>query len=72
MSPRRLRSSMNRVAIMAPVGIGDPRRSLGGGDSRRGPSSGAHVRNGGHCVSPNRLVTCRNHDSSEACTGCSR
>ena len=25
MSPRRLRSSMNLVAIMAPVGIGDPR-----------------------------------------------
>ena len=30
MSPRRLRSSMNLVAIMAPVGIHDPRRSCDG------------------------------------------
>ena len=29
MSPRRLRSSMNRVAIMPPVGIHDPRWSRG-------------------------------------------
>ena len=27
MSPRRLRNSMNRVAIIPPVGIHDPRRS---------------------------------------------
>jgi hypothetical protein len=26
-SPRRFRNSMKRVAIMPPVGIGDPRRS---------------------------------------------
>ena len=35
MRPRRLRSSMNRVAIMPPVGIHDPRRSRGHGDRRR-------------------------------------
>jgi hypothetical protein len=29
MSPRRLRSSMNLVVIMAPVGIGEPRWSRG-------------------------------------------
>ena len=30
------------------------------------------VGRGGHSEAPSRLVTCKNHDSSDACTGCSR
>ena len=63
MRPRRLRSSMNRVVIMAPWGSrGDPRWS-------RVPVGRVWVRYahvGRHWASPSRLVTCRNHDSSEA------
>ena len=76
MSPRRLRSSMNRVAIMPPVGIHDPRRSRD--ELRRagaGTGCGAAAvrrRNGRHSEAPSRLVTCRNHDSSEAWTSWSR
>ena len=51
MRPRRLRSSMNRVAIMPPVGIDDPRWSRGRrrvdrrlrGRRRRAPAAGSSV-----------------------------
>ena len=71
MRPRRLRSSMNLVAIMAPVGIGDPRWSRD--EPACGRRTGAvPVRHGRHYEAPSRLVTCRNHASSEACTSWSR
>ena len=69
MRPRRFRSSMIRVAIMAPLGTHEPRWSCaapsdagGSGIRARG---GGHGR-GGHSGSPNRVVTSRNQDSSEA------
>ena len=40
MSPRRFRSSMNRVVIIPPVGIHDPRRS---GARPRGMGAGAEA-----------------------------
>ena len=72
MRPRRLRSSMNRVAIIPPVGIHEPRRSGDGSEGDRGRHRGDHVGCGGHSDAPSRLVTCRNHDSSEVCTSWSR
>ena len=70
--PRRFRSSMNRVAIIPPVGIHDPRRS---GACPRGIGAADrsdHIGCGGHSDAPNRLVTCRNHDSSEVWISWSR
>ena len=68
--PRRLRSSMKRVVIMPHVGIHEPRWSLSAG-ARMGVGAGpgcrcADVGDRRHSEAPNRLVTERNHCSSEA------
>ena len=67
-SPRRRRSSMKRVVTMPQVGIHEPRWSPGGSAGigvGAGPGAPTSVMVG-HSASPRRLVTSRNHDSSEA------
>jgi hypothetical protein len=52
----------------------DPRSPvvLAGRHAARGPDWSRYVGRRRHWESPRRLVTCRNHDSSDACMGCNR